>query len=170
MTIQTNSNKGVLFEGLTQNEILALSQDEIDGLILNGRPIVFRAGSATVLGEFRRENMRLIIELAQIDGGGEGVLLALGSLARRFASQHNLEAIEWLVHATNCAKPNLKLRRTLDRRGFVIREVPNIGSVYYLLEKAVRRGWTNAAKEIAANGDDALVWPQFPNEDDSRLS
>jgi antitoxin MazE len=32
-----------------------------------------------------------------------------------------------------------------------------------------RAGWTDAAKRLAAAGDDALVWPEFPNADDDRL-
>ena|SRR5687767_1424313 len=51
-------------------------------------------------------------------GGGEGVLPAIGSLAERYARNHGLEAIEWLVHALTCAHPNLDLRRILERRGF----------------------------------------------------
>jgi|SRR5580704_9849908 hypothetical protein len=79
----------VLFEGYTQNEILALSKDVIESMILTGEPVIFRAGSATILGEFRVDGRRLRIELAQIDGGGEGVLLSLGALARRFAQFWN---------------------------------------------------------------------------------
>jgi hypothetical protein len=88
-------HREVLFEGLTEAEILALPQDEIDGLILLGEPLVFRTGSATVLGSFRAmDSSTLVIELAQIDGGGEGVLLALGSLARRYAMGRGLSSIE----------------------------------------------------------------------------
>lgn len=126
MTEPSQIRKEVLFEGLTEEEILGLSPDEIDGLIITGLPIVFRAGSATLLGEFRRDVDRLVIELAHIDGGGEGVLLSLSKLARRYAEQHGIGAVEWIVHAVNCAEPNLKLRRVLQRRGFVVRDVPKI--------------------------------------------
>lgn len=77
----------ILFEGYTEDEILALPREQVETMILTGETIVFRAGSATVLGEFRVEGNRLRIELAQIEGGGEGVLLGLGALARRFAWQ-----------------------------------------------------------------------------------
>jgi hypothetical protein len=40
---------------------------------------------------------------------------------------------EWLVYATACAKPNLKLRRVLERRGFTVREVPGKGECYHQL-------------------------------------
>jgi antitoxin MazE len=33
-----------------------------------------------------------------------------------------------------------------------------------------REGWAEAFQEIADAGDDALVWPEFPNADDSDLS
>ena len=32
-----------------------------------------------------------------------------------------------------------------------------------------REGWAEAAREIAAQGDDALVWPEFANEGDAEL-
>ena len=32
-----------------------------------------------------------------------------------------------------------------------------------------RAGWAAAAKEINEAGDDALVWPEFANEDDADL-
>ena len=101
--------------------------EQIEGLVLTGQPMVFRAGSATVLGEFRREKDRLVVELAQIEGGGEGVLVSLGSLVKRYARLHRIETVEWIIHAVTCAKPNLKLRRVLDRRGFPARDVPGSG-------------------------------------------
>lgn len=125
-------NREIQFEGLTESEILALPEEDVNGLILLGEPLVFRAGSATLLGSFRVTDKRLTIELAQIDGGGEGVLVALGSLSRRYAMGNGLAAVEWIIHAVNCAKPNLKLRRVLEQRGFTIEELPGIGSAYYL--------------------------------------
>lgn len=32
-----------------------------------------------------------------------------------------------------------------------------------------RAGWAEAARDLAAAGDDALVWPEFANEDDAEL-
>lgn len=81
------------------------------------------------------EGNRLRIELAQIEGGGEGALLGLGALARRFALLNGLSAVEWIVHAVRCAKPNLKLRRVLERRGFVVSRLPTIDEAYYKLEE-----------------------------------
>src|SRR6516225_3029787 len=101
--------KEILFEGYTEDEILALPKEHVNAIILTGETVVFRAGSATILGEFRVEGNRLRIELAQIEGGGEGVLLGLGALARRFALLNGLSVVEWIVHAVHCAKPNLKL-------------------------------------------------------------
>ncbi|MGA8742125.1 MAG: hypothetical protein WB561_13155 [Terracidiphilus sp.] len=124
----------VLLEGLSEGEILQLPIREIDELILIGEPIVFRAGSASILGSFSVDKSRLVIELAQIDGGGEGVLVSLGSLVQRFAATRGLSTIEWRVHAVSCAKPNLKLRSVLERRGFEIKQIPRIGEVYHLVE------------------------------------
>jgi hypothetical protein len=123
----------ILFEGLSEDEILQFPEQEIDELVFIGEPIVFRAGSASILGSFRIEQNRLILELAQIDCGGEGVLISLGSLAHRCAKLRGLKEVEWIVHAVSCTKPNLKLRRILERRGFEVKEIPGIGAVYHLL-------------------------------------
>jgi hypothetical protein len=134
-----NRREQIQFEGYTENEILALPKEQVVAMILTGETIVFRAGSATILGEFRVEGNRLRIELAQIEGGGEGVLLGLGALARRFALLNELSAVEWIVHAVHCAKPNLKLCRVLARRGFVVSKLPTVDEAYYKLEE-IRSG------------------------------
>jgi len=178
MAHSIDKRKEILFEGLSEREILDLPSEQFKGLILIGEPIVFRAGSATVLGEFRRDGNRLVIELAQIDGGGEGVLVSLGSLVRRFALLHRIEAVEWIVHAVNCAKPNLKLRRVVEHRGFTVREIPGIGQAYYFLDaemsrvgkSATRAGWAEASRKVAARGEDALVFPEFGNEGDKEIA
>jgi antitoxin MazE len=36
-------------------------------------------------------------------------------------------------------------------------------------KKAARSGWAEAAKKLADDGDDVLVWPELPNEDDASL-
>jgi hypothetical protein len=127
-------SREVLFEGYTEEEILNLPEDLVRSIILTGEPTVFRTGTATILGEFHSTDAHLRIELAQIEGGGEGVLLALGSLARRFAQLHGISEIEWIVHAVHCAKPNLKLRRVLEKRGFIVQNVAGMDA-YHLLEK-----------------------------------
>src|SRR5258707_60295 len=83
----------VLFEGYTEEEILTLPKEQIEAMILTGETLVFRAGTAEILGEFRVDNNRLRIELAQIEGGGEGVLLRLGALARRFDSGISISSV-----------------------------------------------------------------------------
>jgi hypothetical protein len=72
--------------------------------------------------------------LAQIEGGGEGILTSLGSLVQRYARLRKIETVEWIVHAVTCAKPNLKLRRILDRRGFVVNQLPGIGEAYHFID------------------------------------
>jgi hypothetical protein len=124
----------VLFEGLQEDEILNLPKETVEQLILLGEPLVFRVGSAVILGSFKVDSGRLVVELAQIEGGGEGVLVSLASLVRRYAKLHELEYVEWIVHAVSCAKPNMKLRRVLERRGFVIKQVAGVGEAYYLID------------------------------------
>jgi hypothetical protein len=127
--------KEILIEGFTTDEILALPHEQIEELVLTGEPLVFKAGSAQVLGEFRVVDRRLVVELAQIDGGGEGVLPTLWLLAERYARGQELEAVEWVVHALNCARPNPKLRPLMERRGFTIEDVPGHGLAYYQLHR-----------------------------------
>jgi hypothetical protein len=123
----------VLLEGYTADEILSLPDALLDAIALSGEPTVFRFGTAEVLGSFQIDGTQLIVELAQIEGGGEGVLPALWVLTERYARQRGLSAVEWIVHAVNCAKPNPKLRRVLVRRGFQVQDVPWRGQAYYLL-------------------------------------
>jgi len=124
----------VLFEGLSEEEILSLAPETAEQLILLGEPIVFRAGSAVVLGSFRISSKRVVVELAQIEGGGEGVLVSLAALTRKYAQQRGLDGVEWIVHAVSCAKPNLKLRGVLERRGFSIQQIAGIGEAYHLID------------------------------------
>ena len=122
-------------EGYTANEILNLPDEQLDAFVLSGRPIVFRAGTAEILGEFKISEESLIVELAQIDGGGEGVLPALTSLARQYAKKRGLKKVQWIVHALNCAEPNLKLRRVMERRGFQIVDIDGVGKAYYRIHE-----------------------------------
>ncbi|MBI3229624.1 MAG: hypothetical protein HYZ45_05415 [Burkholderiales bacterium] len=122
----------ILLEGYTVDEILALPQATLDALVLRDEALVFKIGSANILGKFKVEDKTLLIELAHIDGGGEGALPSLASLLERYAKQQGLTRLEWRVHAVHCAKPNLKLRRVLERRGFVVREVTGVGECYWL--------------------------------------
>jgi hypothetical protein len=120
-------------EGYTPEEFLAMPAEDIDAFVFCGRPLVFRAGSAEILGEFRKSDDTLILELAEIEGGGEGVLPMLTVLARRYALREGLAKIEWRVHAVHCADPNLKLRRVLERRGFQIKDIPGSGECYFFV-------------------------------------
>ena len=122
-------------EGYLPEQILDLSDEEFEALVFNGKPIVFRAGSAEVLGEFRIAHARLIIELAQIEGGGEGVLPVIAALSRKYARRRELSEVEWIVHALNCAQPNLKLRHVMKRKGFTVKEIEGIGKALYFLDK-----------------------------------
>jgi hypothetical protein len=123
--------KRIDIEGYTADEILDLPDEQLDALALSGWPLVFRAGTAEILGKFKVRGESLIVELAQIDGGGEGVLPTLTSLANRYAKQRGLKKVEWIVHALNCAEPNLKLRRVMERRGFQIVDIEGTGKAYY---------------------------------------
>jgi hypothetical protein len=127
--------KSINIEGYEASEILKFPADQLDGFLLSGEPIVFRAGSAEVLGEFRLKDEALQVELAHIDGGGEGVLAVLVSLTRRYAQNRGVHRIEWIVHSLNCAAPNMKLRRVMEQRGFVVTNVEGIGESFYMVDE-----------------------------------
>ena len=122
----------ILIDGLTLDEVLALPRGDIDELVFVGEPIVVRVGTSELLGQFEVVGSTLRVELAQVEGGGEGVLLSLWLLARRFARQRRLEAVEWVVHAVACRVPNRKLQRVLERRGFQVVDQAGVGLVYFL--------------------------------------
>ena len=121
----------IKFEGYTAKELLSLPVADFDAYVFSDEALVIEIGSCNLLGKFSASEFRLVLELAQIDGGGEGVLPALASLANRVASARGLSEIEWQIHAVHCARPNLKLRRVLERRGFIVRELPGVGEVYH---------------------------------------
>ena len=125
----------ITIEGFTPEQILALPSEELGAYIVPGEPLVFRAGSAEILGRFWVEGGALVLELAQIDGGGEGVLLAIASLAERYARREGLTALEWRVHAIHCAHPNMKLRRVLEHLGFQVRDVAGTGECYHWVQQ-----------------------------------
>lgn len=124
----------LLIEGYTPDEILALPNEELRAIVLSDEPLVFKTGSANLLGRFKVEGRGLVMELAHVDGGGEGALPALAALARRYAVREQLSSIDWRVHAVHCARPNLKLRRVLERRGFEVVTVVGIGECYRMIE------------------------------------
>jgi|ERR1041385_6484250 hypothetical protein len=128
-----SNSKSVDIEGYTPDEILNLPDELIEAFVFCDEPFAFKAGSAEILGEFRLAPDRLIVELAHIDGGGEGVLLALWVLAERYARKRDCHQVEWIVHALTCARPNLKLRRLLEAKGFAIKTIKeNLEAYHYL--------------------------------------
>ncbi len=123
----------ITIEGYTAAELLSLPDADVDRFVFCGEAIIIRLGSAIILGEFRRTATTLVVELAQIEGGGEGVLPAFWRLVHQYAAQRGLARVEWIMHAVACAQPNLKLKRVLDARGFVVEDVPGGGTAYHLV-------------------------------------
>ena len=110
-------------EGLTIDELKALPSEDLDELVAFGRPITFRMGSATILAEFNIDSDRLLVSLAHIDDGGEGVPVLLWKLIEGLAKEREHRSIQWNVHALTCANPNPRLQAFLRKRGF--KEVSN---------------------------------------------
>ena len=69
------STKQLTIEGFTPEQILALSDEELNKLVFIDEPIVFKAGSAEIIGKFYLKPDTLVLELAQIDGGRSVVQL-----------------------------------------------------------------------------------------------
>ncbi len=105
-------------EGLSLDDLRALPVEELEALLAFGRPITFRMGTATILAEFNRDGGDLMVNLAHIDGGGEGVLVKLWKLIEGYAKGQNYTSISWNVHALTCANPNVRLQRFLRDQGF----------------------------------------------------
>lgn len=124
-------NKLINIEGYSAEEFLALPIKQIETLVFIDEPIIFKIGTAEVLGRFKINDKSLVIELAHIEGGGEGILPLIFIISKKYAQKSGLKQIEWIVHALNCAKPNPKLRPIMERKGFVIKEIECIGKAYY---------------------------------------
>lgn len=60
----------VLFEGLREEEILNLPRETVEQLTLLGEPLVFRIGSAVILGSFRIGTNRLVIDWHKLKEAG----------------------------------------------------------------------------------------------------
>ncbi|MDX8465969.1 hypothetical protein RFM26_09785 [Mesorhizobium sp. VK23B] len=117
-------------EGIPLDALRALSHQEQDELLSFSRPISFMMGSATVLAEFNQDGKELTINLAHIDGGGEGVLLVLWRALRAYATERDYHSIRWNVHALTCAKPNPRLKRFLRTHSFSEVDDPSYGPIF----------------------------------------
>lgn len=116
--------------GLPLSQLRGMAADDLDGLMAFGRPISFDLGSASILAEFNRSGEVLLVNLAHIDGGGEGVLVVLWTLIRRYAAERVYAAIRWNIHAATCANPNPRLQKFLRRREFIEIEDPLYGRIF----------------------------------------
>ena len=125
----------ILIEGMSTEELLSLvNSEEYQEIIFTGEPVIFSAGSSQILGQFTKSDEELVIVLSHIEGGGEGVLLLLMNLFRKFAREEKKKKIEWIVHAVDCPKPNPKLPRMLELKGFKVVTDPIDGKVYKKIE------------------------------------
>lgn len=134
-----SENKQITIEGYTADELLSLPEEQVDAFVLCNEPVAFRIGSAEILGQFKINDDSLVVELAHIDGGGEGVLPTIWSLAERYASKKQLRKVEWIVHAAHCAKPNLRLRRILELKGFKVKKTGSNGEAYHYVHDVSQR-------------------------------
>ncbi|MCP4218561.1 MAG: hypothetical protein GY765_28260 [bacterium] len=121
----------IKIEGVTIEEILQWPESQFDDLVLIDKPIAVRIGTGEVLGQFAIAGDRLVVELAHIEGGGEGVLPAVSRVAKHIARLKQARSIECVVHALSCARPNPKLRAFLEKTGFEVKHVEGKGEAYY---------------------------------------
>lgn len=121
-------------EGVSLAEFRRMPVADIDVLLAFGRPITFRMGSAEILAEFNAAAGTLRVNLADIDDGGEGVLVRLWKLVEAYASAKAFDTIDWNVHALTCARPNPRLQRFLRGRGFTKHDDGQHGPVLRLVQ------------------------------------
>jgi hypothetical protein len=100
----------VKVEGYSPEELLALPAVELDAFVFVCRPVVVKLGSAELLAECSHRGATLLVDLAHIDGGGEGALPTLSAFLSRFAGRRGFEQI---------------------RRGFEVRTMGAMGDCYY---------------------------------------
>ncbi|MFT3997939.1 MAG: hypothetical protein QM667_11080 [Asticcacaulis sp.] len=117
-------------EGVPLKALKALSKAEQDALLAFGRPLTFRIGSANILAEFNRSDCELIVNLAHIDGGGEGVLVLLWKALQNYAADRGYLSVQWHVHALTCTHPNPRLQQFLRHQGFVEMDHQIYGQVF----------------------------------------
>jgi hypothetical protein len=77
--------KPILIEGYTSEEILGLPPNQLKNFVFIGKPLVFKTGSAQILGEFTLRDNRLVIERVLAAAGlekGKKCPLSLASQRR----------------------------------------------------------------------------------------
>ncbi len=121
-------------EGVSLRALKTLRKDEQDALLAFGNPITFRIGTANILAEFNRSDRELIVNLAHIDGGGEGVLVLLWKAVRTYAANRGYMSVQWHVHALTCVRPNPRLQHFLRLRGFAEVDHEVYGHIFALRE------------------------------------
>jgi hypothetical protein len=125
-----NQSARIQVEGASLESLRAMPREDQDALLAFGRPISFVMGSATVLAQFDRREATLEVNLAHIDGGGEGVLLVLWKHIRAFAVERQFTTIRWNIFAATCAQPNPRLQQFLRSHEFVETDDPDHGRIF----------------------------------------
>ena len=125
----------VRIEGYALDDILQFPVEELLEYVEASTPIIVAVGSAEVLCEFRMQAGTLVAVLAHIDGGGDGVLRAAHRLLADTAYRMGCTDLKLIATAVNCAEPNLKLRRLLERLNFVVETIDEYGEAYVLNER-----------------------------------
>ena len=125
----------MLVEGYTPEQIAGLPMEWLDAWLLCDRPVILRIGSAEVLAEFRCRDGVLVIELAQIEGGGEGVLLTLRMLACAYAARKAAREICWIVIRSTVPGQTPGWFRSCCGRASALRTFPGWAVRTYLSER-----------------------------------
>jgi hypothetical protein len=133
--LKDGRRREITIEGYLTPEWAAMADEVVDDAILTGEPIVFRTGTAEVLAQARVNASQLAVEVAHVDGGGEGVMLALRQVAKSIARRRGLAAVEWLVYAAHCAVPNPNLQAVLEKSGFKLVNIEGKGEVYWMVDR-----------------------------------
>lgn len=130
-----SNREPIRIEGYTLDDILQFPVEELLEYVESSAPVIVAIGSAEVLCEFRIQNGTLVAVMAHIDGGGEGVLRAAHRLLADTAYRMGCTDLKLVATAVNCAEPNLKLRRLLERLNFGVESTEEYGEAYVLNER-----------------------------------
>ena len=124
----------IRIEGYMLEDILAFPVEEVIAYVEARVPVIVSVGSSEVLCEFHVRGETLVVVLAHIDGGGEGVLRATHRLLANTARGIGCSKLRIIATAVHCADPNPKLRRLLERLSFAVEATDNYGEAYVLVE------------------------------------
>ena len=111
-------------------DLQKMPEQDLVALLSNGRPIDIRFGNGRLRGRFGVVDGALRVEVMELEGGGDGMLMTFSNGCRNMARQRAIRKIDWLVHAAASEGANQRLQQVLTTRGFTLQDVQGVGQAY----------------------------------------